>query len=57
MNNRLTYIYRARLVFCGGHFEFLIRGLLVRGLEQNPESLGRAGKFGNSRRIRIARRR
>ena len=25
----------------------------MRGLEKNPESLGRAGKFANSRRIRL----
>ena len=25
----------------------------MRGLEQNPKSLGRAGKFANSRRIRL----
>ena len=25
MNKRSTYLYRTCVVFCGGHFEFLIR--------------------------------
>ena len=40
MNKRLTYIYRACFVFCGGHFELLIRGLEVRSLEPKYGSLG-----------------
>ena len=40
---KVNYIYRACFVFCGRHFEFLIRahGLLVRGLEPKiRKSLG-----------------
>ena len=38
-------IYRACFVFCGGRFEFLIRGLLVLSLEPKLRKSGTGGKI------------
>ena len=46
-NKGLTYL---SFVFCSGHFEFLLRGLLVRSLEPKLRKSGRAREFENSRR-------
>ena len=50
MNNRSTYLYRSCFVFCSGHFEFLICGLLVRAVWRRRSP--RAGNLGQRRRIR-----
>ena len=54
MSERSTYLYRACFVFCGGHFEFLIRarGLLVQGLEPKlRKSLGACSEICDAPRI------
>ena len=38
-------IYRACFVFYGGHFESLIRGMLVRSLEPKLRKSGTGGKI------------
>ena len=42
-------------MFCGGHYEFLIRGVAMArsGIQMTKFNLGRAGKFANSRRIQL----
>jgi len=53
MNKRLTYLYRACFVVCGGHFEFFnTRSASARSGTEITEVLGRAGKFANSQRSR-----
>ena len=51
MNKILTYLYCACFVFCGDNFEFLMRGLLVRGLEPKLLRSGTGGKI--PRRLRV----